>query len=571
LLEPLEGRQLLSGGTWTQLANLDPAGTGTMLLLPNGSVMIQGNDNGGVSNRWDELVPNSGNYVAGTFASLASMHVQRLYYTTDVLPNNNIFLIGGEYTGAQQQRTLTNTAEMYNPITNKWITLPSLNDASKQVGDSPSEVLQNGDILIGPKEESTAYLYNPKTKTYTQTGSKLRSDINDEETWIKLLDGSILTYDIWASIANGVGSAERYVPSQGAWVDAGQVPVLLSTPANGYEMGPGLLLADGRVFQVGANGNTALYAPSTNTWAAGPVIPGGYVADDAPGAILPNGNVIFAADQPVYNPPTALFDFDPVANTITQLSLPQNLANELAGSSAYPLRMLMLPTGQLLLNTGGSDLWALTPDTGANAAWQPVIQGITANTNGSYTLKGTQLNGISEGASYGDDAGMAENYPIVALQNAQMQVYYARTYDWTSVGVQTGKAVIKTHFQLPSGIPAGSYSLTVIADGIASNPVSFTVGASPAAALSLLPGQLALQPEKVGSTEFTTKNIARRDESTALSLLTLDNTPLADAASLQLQGAINGLPAVATSGSYLLLDQDALERFFLAEVVDGPA
>ena len=40
-------------------------------------------------------------------------------------------------------------------------------------------------------------------------------------------------------------------------------------------------------------------------------------ADDAPAAILPNGHFIFTADTPLFNGPTQLFDFDPVANTIT--------------------------------------------------------------------------------------------------------------------------------------------------------------------------------------------------------------------------------------------------------------
>jgi hypothetical protein len=49
--------------------------------------------------------------------------------------------------------------------------------------------------------------------------------------------------------------------------------------------------------------NTALTGSTTNTWAAGPDISGTlngiaspFGADDAPGAILPNGHVIFAAD-----------------------------------------------------------------------------------------------------------------------------------------------------------------------------------------------------------------------------------------------------------------------------------
>ena len=71
----------------------------------------------------------------------------------------------------------------------------------------------------------------------------------------------------------------------------------------GYELGPSLRLQDGRVFEIGATQHTALYNPIWNTWEAGPDISGTlngmaspFGADDAPGAILPNGHVIFAAD-----------------------------------------------------------------------------------------------------------------------------------------------------------------------------------------------------------------------------------------------------------------------------------
>src|SRR6202011_4855075 len=114
------------------------------------------------------------------------------------------------------------------------------------------------------------------------------------------------------------------------WVDAGSVPVPLTGSSIGDELGPAFLLADGRVLQIGANSNTVIYTPATNTWAPGPTIPNGKGADDAPGAELPNGHVIFAADtfSPTFTGPTQLFDFDPTTNTITQFnSLPPQLTS----------------------------------------------------------------------------------------------------------------------------------------------------------------------------------------------------------------------------------------------------
>ena len=84
------------------------------------------------------------------------------------------------------------------------------------------------------------------------------------------------------------------------------------------------------------------------------------------------------------------------------------------------------------------------------------------------------LNGISEGAAYGDDAQMNSNYPLIRMTNAVGNVYYARTFNWSSTGVMTGSAPESTDFTVPAGLPVGTYSLVVVANGISSDPVTFT-------------------------------------------------------------------------------------------------
>jgi hypothetical protein len=63
---------------------------------------------------------------------------------------------------------------------------------------------------------------------------------------------------------------------------------------------------------------------------------------------------------------------------------------------------------------------------------------------------------------------MSSNYPIVRITDSAGNVFYARTYNWSSTGVATGSTPETTQFTLPAGI-VGSYSVTVIANGIASN------------------------------------------------------------------------------------------------------
>jgi hypothetical protein len=98
--------------------------------------------------------------------------------------------------------------------------------------------------------------------------------------------------------------------------------------------------------------------------------------------------------------------------------------------------------------------------------------GIASNGNGSYHLTGTGLNGLSEGAAFGDDNQMDSNYPLVRFTDGSGNVHYGRTYNWSSTGVMTGTNLVSTDFTLPPNLPAGSY-LEVVANGIASDPVAF--------------------------------------------------------------------------------------------------
>jgi len=459
-LEELEPRNL-PAGTWTPLTNLAPAGIGTMMLLSDGTVMAQE----GGSEKWDKLTPDAvGSYVNGTWSNLASMSTQRLYYGSNILPDGRVFLVGGEYSGPGLPQNFNNTGEIYDPIANAWT--PITDFPQTQFGDDPTQVLPNGTVLAGYLAGPDTFIYDPAADTWTATGTKLRNDQSDEEAWVKLPDQSILSYDVFGSGTTVPGHAQRYIPSTGTWVDAGSVPVSLSSSAVGFELGPAFRLPDGRILQLGGNSSTAIYTPSTNTWVTGPLIPDGMGADDAPGAILPNGDLIFFGDVPLFGPVTNVFDFNYLNNTISQVTTPAALTAAL-DQSAFNDRTLVLPNGQMLLSTGADQLWVYTPIGSPKNSWRPTIASIINNNNGTFTLKGTQLNGISEGAAYGDDVEMSSNYPIIRFTLSNGQVFYGRTSNWSSTGVATGNTPEFTLFTMPAGV-TGSYFVTVIANGIAS-------------------------------------------------------------------------------------------------------
>ena len=483
-LETLESRTV-PAGTWTPLTHAPLDQIGTMMLLSDGTVLAQGDYANGhtpnASKMWYKLTPDaSGSYANGTWSAVAQMHLARLYYGSNILPDGRVFLVGGEYSGNAGLQNFTNTGEIYDPVANTWTNIA--NFPRTMFGDDPTAVLPDGRILAGYLLGPQTYIYNPATNAWTATtGTKLRGDQSDEETWIKLPDGSVLSYDVFAG-----PSAQRYNPATGTWVNAGTVPVSLSSVYGGEEIGPGFLLPDGRVFQLGAGyldpvsgdiyANTAFYNPTANTWTAGPVIPNQLAAEDAPGAMMPNGHVLFAADRVVPTPftgPTQVFEFDPTTNPPSYTNVtPPTTMMDLSGA-VFPTRMLMLPDGQVLMSNGYRQLAVYTPMGNPNNTWRPTVSNITPDGHGTYTLTGTQLNGISEGACYGDDAEMSSNFPIVRLVGTGNRVYYGRTFNWSSTGVATGSTPVTTQFTLPATLPEGTYQLSVVANGIASNPVSF--------------------------------------------------------------------------------------------------
>jgi hypothetical protein len=523
-LESLEDRNLMTI-TATPVTALMPGDfPGTMMLLPNGAAMVQGSSGAnGTSPRWYSLTPNaSGSYVSGTWGSLGSMHVQRLYFGSVVLPSDQVLVVGGEYSGSSGSQNITNTGEIYSMATNSWSNIANFPQSA--FGDDPLTVIaagpHAGDVLGGYIFGPQTYSYSVSGNNWTQRGTKLANDRSDEEGWIQLPGGKILSYNVFASPgvnAGTPGSAQVYDPVTDKWTATGSVPVGLTSSnvpgdSNFLELGPGLLLPptaahpQGLVFFVGATGSfsgstytsgahTALYDPISNTWTAGPNVPvTGYAADDAPGAVLPDGNVLFTGDTPAFNKPSKMFEYNPTANTITDVTatLPAGLVSQLNTVPAFVERMLSLPSGQVLFSDDYNQLWTLSETGTINSAWRPKIFGIANTGAGTFTLTGQQLNGMNEGAAYGDDVEMSSNYPIVRLvQTGTGTVYYATTSNWSQLGVQTGTTMVTTNFKLPTSLKTpGTYVVTVIANGIPSTPATLSISAGELPALSLpnLPG-----------------------------------------------------------------------------------
>lgn len=452
--------------TITRLKSQVPDGIQLTFQLTDGTVMGQGGDD----SDWWKLTPDiTGSYVNGTWTKLASLPsgYSPEAFASAVLADGRLVIVGGEYNfGAF---TLTNLAAIYDPDTNAWTPLPAPKGWSF-IGDSPASVMPNGEFLVGNKLTKLMAALNPATLTWRAVSSVGKSDFNAEEGWTLLPNGTILTADV-----KNAPNSEIYTPSAGAWDSAGSTVVDLHSPSpfgclhygpNGEycyyppgEIGPAILRPDGTVYATGSYsnggsgpGHTAIYSP-TSGWSEGPNFPNDDNAGDSFAVLLPSGDVLVEGDTGT----SYIFD----GTTLT--------------TSLYtPGCLMMLPNGQVLV--GGSEVY--TPTGTYSPSWAPTIKSVpTAVVRGStYKVIGTQFNGLSQAASFGDEYQTATNYPLVRItNNSTGHVFYAKTHNHSTMAVATGSKLVFTNFDVPASMETGASSLVVVANGIPSQPVSITV------------------------------------------------------------------------------------------------
>jgi hypothetical protein len=460
----ISGSEEAAAATWQKLTHQPPFDTDTALLLTDGTVMVHEYGN----NNWWRLTPDiNGSYLNGTWFQLASMASDYgpLYFASAVLPDGRVLVEGGEYNFLQFSET--NKGAIYNPTTNTWTTVNPPSGWSS-IGDSPCIVLKDGRFLLGQNSSKLSALFNATTLTWTLTGTG-KADTFSEEGFAILPDASALTVDC----ANGTNS-ERYNPSTGQWTTAGSTVVKLPD-AGSLEIGPLIQRPDGTAVQFGGTIHNAIYNFSSGTWTPTADFPGGNDMADAPGCLLPNGNILVFTSPGIFNPPGTFFVFDGISFT------PAPNTQSGHNLTSYQSRMLLLPTGQVLWVTAeGSttDTELYTSPGGINAAWRPTITSVptTLTRGSSYQISGTQFNGLSVGADYGDDATMATNYPLVRITNeATRHVFYARTHDHSTMGIATGSAIVSTTFDVPATTETGASRIVVVANGIPSKAKQVTI------------------------------------------------------------------------------------------------
>jgi hypothetical protein len=483
---------------FTALTNQPPEAGDLSLLLTDGRVMMQSINDAGV---FYALTPDSnGAYVNGSWRKLASPPAGYAPNAGSqaVLADGRVLFVGGEYNQNQYglpfaPSALTNMSAVYDPVTDGWTMIPPPPGVA-YIGDVPSVVLPDGNFLFGDKLGRDMWRLDPISLTWTSVPATGKADNFAEEGWTLLPDGDLFTIDV-----GNPRHAEHYDPLAAQWYSDGNTPAGLTSPtgnpdgwtygpapvevvggisygpgpAGTYippgEVGPALLLPDGRVFATGSAvsggvAHTAIYTPGPTpadpgTFTAGPDFADGDSAGDASAALLPSGHVLIATASGRF------YEYDGVTLSVTG-----------ALSNLGAAVILPLPNGQALVT--GNVTQVYSGSGSASPAWAPTITAAPALvTRGStYAIAGTQFNGLSQAAAIGDEFNAATNYPLVRITNtASGHVFYARTHDHSSMGVATGGAIVSTMLSVAAGTETGASSLVVVANGIPSVPVSVTV------------------------------------------------------------------------------------------------
>jgi len=484
----------------TILANQPPEPGYLTLLLTDGSIMMQSSNDASI---FYDLVPAAdGGYVNGTWHQLASPPAG--YAPADgsqaVLADGRVLFVGGEYNQNDYSLPfapsgLTNMSAVYDPVADQW-TMIAPPPGVAYIGDAPSTLMPDGSFVFGTKLGRAMWRLDPVSLTWTSVPAAGKADDFAEEGWTLLPDGALFTIDV-----GNPPHAEHYDPAVGQWLSDGSTPTILASPSDisggltygpapvqvvggvtygpgptgtyfpPGEIGPALLLPNGKVFATGAalsgaTGHTAIYAPGASpadpgSFTVGPDFAPGDDAGDGSAALLPSGHVLVAATSGQF------YEYDGNAMPVTG-ALPSN-----GGTSYF---VLPLPNGQALITGDVTQLYSGAGS--ADPAWAPTIAAAPASvTRGTtYPISGTQFNGLSQGADVGDELNAATNYPLVRITNvASGHVVYARTHGHSSMGVATGSTIVSTQFDVPSAAESGASTLVVVANGIASVPVSVTV------------------------------------------------------------------------------------------------
>jgi hypothetical protein len=462
---------------WTKVGEQFPgSGPIHVQLLMDGSVLA--GDSGSPAN-WYRFTPDpTAGYAGGHWTTApAQTHYQRRYFGTGMLKDGRYVIGGGEYVNQRDGTPVDATTgrshfEIYDPNTNTWSDLPDFANTT-QYADGVSAPLPDGRVLFGPAYVSTggssseSMLFDPSQPSAPWTTARTIDCYGPfrEGSMVQLQNGNVLAVGYRTETAV-FSSANSSWSACTAWPgDPAKNPY-----ASDDEGGPALLLYSGKVFISGATGYNAVYNPSDGSIASVASTPGLEKMFENDQIVLPTGKVLAATtrDFLAYD----FYEYDAGSDSFADVTAGQPDFHTINGN----LLATPLPDGTALVaNAGFKDIYLYTPVGLQQTQYgQPAISGVTGPVGGVYTLTGTGLNGLTNGAARDDEGHNYTSFPVVSV-SASGQTRYCPVVAVSSMSVTPG-APGSVQFKLPTDLPAhGTLTVRVSASGLASsNSVTLT-------------------------------------------------------------------------------------------------
>jgi len=570
-----------SAQTWTPLNNQPGVNLGAMLQLRDGRILVH-EEQSGNSTAWHILTPDaSGSYINGTWSSGGHLPLgySPWFFGSQVqLDGQTVVIEGGEYNGTQAVWTNKGAVGTISGSTLTWAA-NSPPSGWTTIGDAESVVLPDGTYMQSNCCTAQNALYNGPN-SWTATGSVNQSS-NDESGFTLLTNDLVLTVDTKSSSCGGDQGSELYTQSTGVWSCGPNLPLQLYNPSD-EELGAAVMMYNGQVIQFGGNVvATALYDVASNSWTQGPTPANGLDQADGPAALEPNGLVLAMLSPGLFKTGCQFVEYNPTTNTLVNTVNPEHCPTD----SSYVGHLMMLPTGQIMFTDFSGTVEIYTPASGVVSGVAPAITSAPSTVNSPSTnnsLSGTQLNGLTENNAYGDDYQGATDYPLVQLVQtaAPNNVYYATTHSETTHSIAPGTAVT-TQFYVPSGVPAGSYNLYVVTNGIQSASVPVTVTATASFTLSASPTSVTITQGTSGTSTITVTPVNGFSGSATLSASGLPSgvsagfspNPTSSTSTLTLtasSSAAEGTVTVTITGTSGSLNATATVSLTVNPAVTGP-
>ena len=263
LFDPVAGR-------WRGGAPLNQPRSGqTATLLATGQVLVVGGEALDAATGQARLVASAELYdpVSNTWTLTTPPARARVGHTATLLSDGRVLIAGGEAGGANGQRELGATAELFDIVSGSW-TLTG--DLSLARADATATLLTNGQVLVtggrvgGGNTTAAAELFDPGRGVWS-VASGLGTP-RAEQTATRLLDGRVLVAGGHErEAATPAGSAERYDPASDGWVRVAS-PIARTG-------GRAVLLRDGAVLVVGGRTTLGRYAEAAERFVPRGIVP----------------------------------------------------------------------------------------------------------------------------------------------------------------------------------------------------------------------------------------------------------------------------------------------------------